>query len=522
MKPSKAHPGAAPRRDAAAPGFPGVTRVLERWPALLRGLLFLALGGLAGLGQVPFAVPVATLASLWVVMCLAADGRLGFWRGWAYGAGYAVLTLHWIVEPFLVEPERTGWLAPFGLLAMAAGFGLFWAVPFWLTRVLRLGPLGLAVLWTGAEMVRALALTGFPWVLVGHVWSETPLAQIASVVGVHGLTLLTLLSAAVMASPGLPRALRALPIALLALGVFTLDPGPAPGVEGPLIRIVQPNIPQAEKWNPDLVPVHHQRLIDLSRGTEQAALVVWPETAPSGLLDWEAPLLVAAAQAAGGAPLATGVARQDAEGRYFNSLAVTDGTGRVTGLYDKVHLVPFGEYMPFRDTLSRWGLRGIAEFQGLGFQAGPGPALVDIPGIGTARPLICYEGIFAEEIGPGPGDARPRFLLLVTNDAWFGSFAGPQQHLALGRMRAIEQGLPMVRSANTGISAMIDAKGRVLAALPMNREGAIEAALPPALPPTLYSRTGDLPVGLLLLVAGLWSLLPRNRPPRVDVTGSAP
>jgi apolipoprotein N-acyltransferase len=476
----------------------------------------------AGLGQVPFALPVATLASLWIVMLMAVDGRLGFWRGWAYGAGYALLTLNWIVEPFLVEPERTGWLAPLALVAMAAGFGLFWALPFWLGRVLRLGPLGLAVAWTGAEMIRALALTGFPWVLIGHVWSETPLAQLAALVGVHGLTLLTLLAAAMMASPRLPRALALAPIPLLALGVVLLDPGSAPQVEGPLIRIVQPNIPQAEKWNPDLVPVHHQRLIDLSRGAGPADLVVWPETAPSGLLDWEVPLLVAATQAAGGAPLASGVARQDAAGRYFNSLVVTDGTGRVLDLYDKAHLVPFGEYMPFRDTLSRWGLRGIAEFQGMGFEAGPGPALVDIPGIGTARPLICYEGIFAEEIGAEAGESRPRLLLLVTNDAWFGSFSGPEQHLAIGRMRAIEQGLPMVRSANTGISAMIDAKGRILSSLPMNREGAIDAALPPALPPTPYARTGDAPVGVLLLLLGVWALLPRNRVARLDPTAARP
>ena len=487
-------------------------RSIEGWPALLRGLLFVLLGAVAGLGQVPFALPLATMAVLLVVMHLAAEGRLGFWRGWAFGAGYAVLTLHWIVEPFLVEPERTGWLAPLGLLAMAGGFGLFWAVPFGLTRRLGLGPLGLAALWTGAEMVRALALTGFPWVLVGHIWSETPIAQLAAVVGVHGLTLLTLLAAALLASPRLPVVLRLLPVPLLAAGVLLLGPGPAPDAGGPLVRIVQPNIPQAEKWDPELVPKHHQRLIDLSRGSQPADLVVWPETAPSDLLEWAGPLLAAATQAAGGAPLATGIARADEEGRYFNSLAVVDVTGRVGNLYDKAHLVPFGEYMPFRETLSRWGLRGVAEFQGLGFQAGPGAALVDIPGIGLARPLICYEGIFAEEIGPGQtGQDRPRLLLLVTNDAWFGSFAGPQQHLALGRLRAIEQGLPMVRSANTGISAMIDGTGRVMASLPLNQEGAIEAVLPPALAPTFYARMGDAPIVLLLLALGILAKLGPER-----------
>lgn len=513
--PAASQVGASP--PAAGTRAQALIQSIEGLPALLRGLLFLLFGAVAGLGQVPFALPLATVAALLLVMHLAAEGRLGFWRGWAFGAGYAVLTLHWIVEPFLVEPERTGWLAPLGLLAMAGGFGLFWAVPFWLTRRLGLGPLGLAALWTGAEMVRALALTGFPWVLVGHIWSETPLAQLAAFVGVHGLTLLTLLATALLASPRLPVTLRLLPVPLLAAGWVLLGPGPAPDIQGPLVRIVQPNIPQAEKWDPELVPVHHQRLIDLSRGTQPADLVVWPETAPSDLLEWAGPLLAVATQAAGGAPLATGIARADEEGRYFNSLAVVDETGRVGNLYDKAHLVPFGEYMPFRETLSRWGLRGVAEFQGLGFQAGLGAALVDIPGIGLARPLICYEGIFAEEIGPAEtgseqtGQDRPRLLLLVTNDAWFGNFAGPQQHLALGRLRAIEQGLPMVRSANTGISAMIDGKGRVMASLPLNQAGAIEAALPPVLAPTLYARMGDAPIMLLLLALGILARLGPER-----------
>jgi apolipoprotein N-acyltransferase len=208
----------------------------------------------------------------------------------------------------------------------------------------------------------------------------------------------------------------------------------------------------------------------------------------------------------------------DGERRFFNSLAVTDGTGRVVATYDKAHLVPFGEYMPFRDLLSRWGLRGLAEFQGAGFTPGPGAALVDIPGVGLARPLICYEGIFPEEFGA----ERPRLLLLVTNDAWFGASAGPRQHLALGRLRAVEFGLPLLRAANTGISAVIDGKGRILASLPLNEAGAVEAPLPPALPPTVYSRFGDGPALLLTLLLGIWGLLARNRVPGLDPRGSTP
>ena len=171
--------------------------------------------------------------------------------------------------------------------------------------------------------------------------------------------------------------------------------------------------------------------------------------------------------------------------------------------------------MPFRGLMSRWGLRGLAEFQGRGYSSGSGAALIDVPGIGTARPLICYESIFAEEIG----SERPRFLLLVTNDAWFGNWAGPQQHLSLARLRAIEQGLPMVRSANTGISAMIDGKGRILASLPLNDAGAIDVPLPPALPPTLYAQIGDWPVLVLLGLLALWALLRRRIIGAVSRTG---
>lgn len=476
------------------------------WPVRLS--VIVVMGSVAGLGQVPFALPVATLAALVAVFLLTEVGRGGFGTGWAFGTGYFALTLHWIVEPFLIEPERTGWMAPFALLITAAGFALFWGAAFGIARALRVGPLGLAVLWTGAEMVRSLALTGFPWALIGHVWSETPLAQLASDVGVHGLTLLTMLTVAVLASSRLSPALRLLPVPLMAAGFLLLEPGaaPAPDLDAPIMRVVQPNVPQAEKWDPELSPIHRKRMLDLSQGERPAALTVWPETAPDMSLDWAAPLLASGAEAGGGL-LATGIARVE-DDLYYNSFALADRTGEVLASYDKAHLVPFGEYMPFRRVMSRLGMRGLAEFQGQGFEPGPGPALIDIPGIGLARPLICYEGIFAEEIGARP---RPRLLLLVTNDAWFGSFAGPQQHLALGRLRAIEQGLPLVRSANTGISAIIDGYGRVLASLPLNEAGAIEAPLPPALPATIYARTGDWPVVLTLTLLGLGAIVQRRK-----------
>jgi apolipoprotein N-acyltransferase len=244
--------------------------------------------------------------------------------------------------------------------------------------------------------------------------------------------------------------------------------------------------------------------------------VVWPEAAVTEILEPGGLTLRAAAVATGGAPLAFGVVREE-EGRYFNSLALMDAGGAVAEVYDKVHLVPFGEYVPGGDLLARFGVRGMAQAEGQGFSAGPGPSLMDLPGIGLARPLICYESVFAEEL-PAAGP-RPRLLLLVTNDAWFGLRAGPLQHFGLGRLRAIEQGLPLVRSANTGVSAMIDGKGRVLARLPLREAGAIEAPLPPALPATVYARTGDLPA---LLLVGALGLLAVARRQRLDPRGVRP
>jgi apolipoprotein N-acyltransferase len=182
--------------------------------------------------------------------------------------------------------------------------------------------------------------------------------------------------------------------------------------------------------------------------------------------------------------------------------------GEVTDLYDKWHLVPFGEYIPFGENLADLGIRGLAARDGGGYAAGPGPALVDLPGIGPGLPLICYEGIFAEEVNAS--DVRPRVLLLITNDAWFGVRSGPQQHFAQGRLRAIELGVPMVRAANTGISGVIDGKGRILGSLPMGEAGALFLPLPPVLPATVYARTGDLPAILAIMgILGLGAVLAR-------------
>ena len=481
----------------------------------------MAAGAAAGLGQAPWGLWPGTLLALACVFALVARGRFpqrrraAFGLGWALGAGYFTLTLHWIVQPFFVDIARHGWMAPFALVFMAGGLALFWGAAFAVARAMAPGaaglPVALVLTWTGAEIARSLVFTGFPWALIGHVWIDTPLAQAAAVVGPHGLTLLTLglaATAGMLARPGRVNPLRALPLLALPALWVALDPGPAVPGDGPLVRVVQPNVPQSEKWRIETVDAIIARMLALSAEDPPAALTVWPETAIPWLLDDAPDLMATAIEATRGAPLMTGVQR--AEGaRYFNSLAVIGPEGATLAVHDKAHLVPFGEYIPFGEWLRAFGIRGLAASEGGAYTAGPGLHPVDVPGIGPALPLICYEGIFAEEVNAAPG--RARLMVLATNDAWFGTWAGPAQHFAQGRLRAIEQGLPMLRSANTGISGIIDARGRVIASLPLGQAGQVAAPLPPALAPTAYVAWGDRPVWLCLAGLALAGFVARRR-----------
>ena len=273
-----------------------------------------------------------------------------------------------------------------------------------------------------------------------------------------------------------------------------------------VVRLVQPNAAQRDKWNADTFEFYFKRQLDYTAAAPQNSgaapdLVIWPETAIPWALDLAGSAL-AEIGAASDAPVVLGVQRRE-NMRYYNSLVVLDGQGGVDQLYDKHHLVPFGEYMPMGDLMARFGIHGLAAQEGNGYSAGPGAQLLDLGPLGAGLPLICYEAVFAHDVNAAP--ARPALLLQVTNDAWFGKGAGPKQHLAQARMRAIEQGLPMARAANTGISAMIDPWGRVTASLGLNTEGFIDARLPKPLAPTLYSRSGDLPLAVLLglLLGGL-------------------
>lgn len=513
-------------------------RALRGWR---RVLLAVALGALAALALPPFhVIPVLLLAFPGLIWILEGhDGeanplRRALLTGFWFGFGHFFLGLHWIVEPMLVDPVRTAWMIPFAWPGLAAGLAIF---PALACAVLALGRFGentaarvlvFAGLWTLSELARGYVLTGFPWNLIGYVWAGNgpglPMLQASAFVGVLGLGTITLLAAtmpAVLGAAGSGSLVRSgmvllftvlIPVLLWSGGLYRLQMAAESYVPEVRLRIVQANIAQKDKWNPDLRAQHLEKYIRLSKtgDAENPTHVIWPETAVPFLLANDALVRGQAARAIppGGA-LITGSVRAAFHGgarQLFNSLLVIDADAKIEQVYDKSHLVPFGEYVPLRGVLP---VEKIVPGQG-DFTPGEGSRLINVTGLPPFSPLICYEAIFPGQVTPH--DARPDWLLNLTNDAWFGNFAGPWQHLAIATARTVEEGLPMVRAANTGISAVVDAYGRVQGWMGVGVEGVLDSALPAPLPATPYARWGNLiPVifGLGLVILGL--VLPRRR-----------
>jgi apolipoprotein N-acyltransferase len=276
------------------------------------------------------------------------------------------------------------------------------------------------------------------------------------------------------------------------------------------VRLLQPNAAQHEKWRRHMIPVFYQRLIDFTAAEEPVApdLIVWPETSVAFLLDDAGPLLGEITEAANGAEVLVGALRRDDTGLY-NSAALLGQGGAITTIYDKHHLVPFGEYIPFADLAARLGFYGLAA-NGAGFASGPGAEVIHLRSGQTVLPLICYEAVFPQDIRAA--NTRPAWILQITNDAWFGKFSGPYQHLAQARLRAIENGLSVLRSANTGVSAVIDPLGRIQASRALGTAGYIQSTVPQALSPTPYAMTGDWPLfGLMMAFAVFCARVRRDR-----------
>lgn len=451
----------------------------------------------------------------------APTARIAALRAWAWGLGHFTVGSYWMVEAFFVPPADFAPLAVPAVLGLAAALGIYPAAAAWAAKKLALRwphlagryrrLVLLAVAWAATEWLRGHLFTGYPWNPLGHVWAfATPLLQSASLVGVYGLGALSFM---VLAAPA--AGWRASLVALVAVGMgggagrAVMGPVEADAT-GPIIRIVQPNTPQAEKWRPEMRSAELKKLLDLSRrdGFDKLAAVVWPETASPFIVQPESPgLAMLAVAAPRGGYLLAGTARagDNFQDGVWNSLLAIDSQGTVKATYDKVHLVPFGEYIPFH---KEWppltGLIGRGSFE-----KGESFTTVSLPGLPPFSPLICYEAIFPGAV-TAPGE-RPAWLLNVTNDAWFGTSSGPYQHLTSARLRAVEEGLPMIRAANTGVSAVIDAFGRVIASLDMERSGVIDHALPPPRAVTLYGRWGDWTLLALLTILVLFVAPTRRR-----------
>ena len=477
------------------------------WPGWADAGLAFGLGAVMATGQAPLGFWWLTVLGLAAFLQLVARGSGAGWRALFGGAGYFALSLSWIVQPFLIDVARYGWMAPFAIVLVSFGFALFWALAGYVSGIMPgraqravAFALGLAV----AELTRGYVLTGFPWALIGHVWIETPLAQVAALIGPSGLTLMTLIAVA------LPVAFRQMGLmaggALLAAGwAFGMArlAQPEPEARDVVLRLVQPNADQAVKWNPDVAGKLFDRQLAFTAVLPHPDLVIWPETAVPYLMEDYPEVGQAISGAAGGLPVVAGVQRYDGV-RAWNSLAVIGDGGQIEAQYDKYHLVPFGEYMPFGEVLYDWfGIKAFAARQGAGYAAGTGPQVIDLGGaLGKFVPLICYEAVFPQDLRGLP--ERPDWILQITNDAWFGTLTGPYQHLAQARFRAIEQGLPLVRAANTGISAVVDARGRIVAALPRGIPAYLDVGLPGAMDETPYAKWGEVPVLVLLAGLALW------------------
>jgi apolipoprotein N-acyltransferase len=483
--------------------------LLWRRIASLRGfradLAALLAGLFAALALPPiFALPFL-FVSVPVLLVLIGSSRspwVAARRGWWFGFGVNLIGLYWITEAILVEAARFWWFIPIAVPALSAVLAVFIAFAAGTARLAPAGwprVLALAGAWVLGDLARQFIATGFPWNLWGSVW-EFPgragdvMIQPAALASIHGLTLATILLAAL---PLLGWGFRAAGLALLAAWIgFGLhrSQAPSPSPTGIKAVLVQGDIPEGQKWTPALAQEIFFRYLALTReGVTQAGsgrkLVIWPETASPYLIDQEPTARRLIEDASEGAPSLIGSVRFDAEGRPRNSLFALDSSGAITGLYDKWHLVPFGEYQP------NWFPLPVQVVPGGGFAAGPGPRTLHLPNLPPIGPLICYEAIFPGQVADEAD--RPSVLVNVTNDAWFGDSTGPRQHLEAARMRAVEEGLPLLRAANTGISAVFDAKGRELDRLGLDRAGVVVAEIPGRLPPTLFDRTGLwLPFGL--------------------------
>ena len=500
-----------------------------------RGALTL-LGAVTVLGLPPFDIwPIAFLTLplfLWVFEGVRTK-KAAFGTGWWFAFGYFLAGLYWISNALVVFSPDFWWMVPFALVGLPVVMAVYYGLATLLVdRILPASELLegtarrlarillLTAAFVGADLLRGTLFTGFPWNVFGYLWSGSAgLSQGASWLGVYGLGVPVLLSGflpALLANGRTGRfalvAAVAIPLVFALAGTLRLSDAPDMAIQQadanlPGLRLVQPNIPQQEKWKRDLRVRNFEQHLNASRDgrPDWVKTVIWPETAAAFAIDQAADFRLSAGAWAvpEGGLLITGAPRLlDDPKRLYNAAVALDGIGTMVATYEKSHLVPFGEYVPFSQYLPF----GKVAAGAIDYSPGPGPQTLSLPGLPPVGPMICYEVIF-----PGAvidSDNRPDWMLNLTNDAWYGHTTGPYQHLQHSRMRAIEEGLPLVRAASTGISAAFDAYGREIGRIGLGESGTLDLHLPPPMDSTLFARLGNLlAVGLVILVAGVAFIL---------------
>jgi apolipoprotein N-acyltransferase len=481
----------------------------------------LTAGLFSALAYAPFDIFPCLLLAFAVVVLLI-DGtqmqgrRIGLAAlvGWSFGFGQFLGGLYWVGYAFIVDPTEHAWQIPFVELLLPGGLALFPAAAcavaavFWRQDSARIYVF--AMCYGVFEWLRGHILTGFPWNLAAYVWGASlPVLQTAAVIGAYGLTLLTILLGASLADlcgearqRRLPALMAGLFVVLWAGGALRLATAASAYVPGVELRLVQPNVRQQDKYVPEYRARNWRELVALSvrPGSAEPTHIIWPEAAPPFLLTRTAEALDEVAVLTGQhRVLMTGAVRilasPDNGYREFNSFYIFARGGQLLDAYDKFHLVPFGEYLPLASLMTRLGISKLVDSPG-GFTPGDGPHTFPVPGAPPVGPLICYEILFPGEV---VGKTRPGWLANVTDDSWFGPSTGPYQHFVTARVRAIEEGLPVARAANTGISGVIDPLGRVVASLGIGKTGVVDSPLPRSLPNTPYARLGESGFVLILV-----------------------
>lgn len=492
---------------------------IQQYQGKKRYFLSVILGSLLGLALAPFyLIPAAIIGltcHLWQLESCTSK-KQAFWLGWFFGLGFFVVGLYWISFALLVDIKQFGWMIPFAMFGIPAVLAFYTAIVSLTTYKLpqkgSIKVILFAVIWTTAEMLRGFLFTGFPWNLIGYIWTfSDAMLQVTSITGIFGLSFITILVFAMPFSIKwnekrknlIPTILAfASVIFIFALGQYRLFK--AENIYHPnKVRIVQGNIQQDEKWDENSRSdiVNKYLAMTVSKPFDTVKYVVWPEAAIPFYIEEDSPLTDAIGKVTpqNGLLITGSIHAEKSElgfiEKVYNSVHTIDHNGTVLAVYDKHHLVPFGEYVPFRSILP---IEKITPGM-IDFSQGDGIKTLPVLGMPAFSPLICYEAIFPNAVIDK--NDPPQIMINVTNDAWYGNSSGPYQHFNMVRVRAVEHGIPLIRAANTGISGVIDPYGRILSKTKLGQDAVLDEQIPKPLEhPTLYTKFGNYTIILIMII----------------------